>query len=87
MPINNRKKTQHERETGMESAKNDRDNSHWHSHTNVLSFGFSQNSMVVMDFTINQMWKLKKAVMRMARKNPKVSPKSKKNSVRNGVVL
>jgi len=53
----------------------------------ILAFDFSQNSMVVMDFTINHMWKLKKAVMRMARKIPKVSPKSKKNMVRNGVVL
>jgi len=47
---------------------------------------FSQNSIVVIDFSISQMWKQKKRVDRSPKKDARVSPKSNKNICKKGVL-
>lgn len=46
---------------------------------------FSQNSMVVIDFIVNQMWKQKKSVDKSAKKVARVSPNSNINILPKGV--
>jgi len=46
---------------------------------------FSQNSIVLIDLSINQIWKVKKRVTRSAKNIPRVAPKSNENILKKGV--